>query len=107
MPALELLCEVAEAGGSGLVAVLCKPSARVPEPCVGVEAVPARELDGVAFEHGPEPPEGTATLDRFGQPCCQVVVIDGADEPLQVAVGLMRSLSEQQQPAGFVAEVDV
>jgi len=67
LPALELLCEVGVAGGSGLVAVVGEPAARVPEPRVRIEAVPARELGGVVFEHGAEPPEGTATLDRQGE----------------------------------------
>ena len=106
MPALERLCEVAVAGVSGLVAVIGEPAARVSELRVGIEAVPACELDGVAFKHGAEPPERATPLDSDGELCGQVVIIDSADKALKVAICPMRSFTEHEDPARVVTEVN-
>ena len=76
LPVLALLCEVAVAGRPRLVALAGEPPARVPEPRVGVEAMPACELGRVVFEHGAEPPEGTTTFDRVGELRRQVTRVD-------------------------------
>ena len=78
--------DVAVAHGSGFVALVGNPAPCVSQPRVSIEAVPTRELRRVAFEHGAEPSEGAAAVDRLGEARDQVVVDDGGNEQLQVAI---------------------